>query len=422
MLEPRVHRHPVLLGFPSAREKLRAFPRNLTGAVVQRPWWQQVLVIALAWFFVVQLAGIVGTEVLVPWRGWGGGAEPAQLMGKAGSFEGRFVRWDSSYYLQIALNGYRPDGDERAFFPLYSFLSAGLSSFLGLPLLWSGLFVSVMSFVGACFLLYQWVLIDYCPRIARWTVVWACCFPMSFFFLAFYSESLFLLLSIASLFLARRGRFLVSGLAIALAGATRPYGFLLAVPYIIEFWQQRSFVWQQSIKFVGGAVIAPLGTLSYMVFLGVQAHNMNLFSVYQSATQAWQGHLSWPWVTFVHGLDAALFGTAIEPVWFSRALVWQDLVYALFGLVIAVWGMLHLRLGVAVYLLTSIVFFWTTHGPYGYAFWSMPRHVAILVPIYLSLGLLTLKLPGQYRYFLLVASISLLGLLSAWFASGRWVA
>jgi hypothetical protein len=122
------------------------------------------------------------------------------------------------------------------------------------------------------------------------------------------------------------------------------------------------------------------------------------------------------------GLNAALFGANIQADWFSRAEVWQDLMYALLGLACAVWAFFHMRRSTAVFLLGSMLFLTSNHGPYGYAFMAMPRWIAALFPVYPVLALQTLKLSGRYRWLLLAGSIGLLGFLSAWFVSGRWVA
>lgn len=394
------------------------------GKVFARPWWHQILIIACAGFVFIQFSGVLGTRILAPLKGWetaGIGALGGDIQ-KADSLEGRFVRWDSGYYLQIAQDGYTSTGDERAFFPLYPLVCSLVSKILGLPLLWSGLLVSVSSYVAASILLYRWILIDYDPQVARWAVIWLYAFPMSFFFIAFYAEPLLLLTSVAGIYMARRGRFISSGIAIALAGATRPVAFLLAIPYVIEFWQQQSFDWHRLLRFAVGACIAPVGTIGYLVYRSILSGSSNLLSIHSPGTTQWQSFtITWPWITLFDGLAAALFGSGIYTDWFSRALVWQDLTYALLGLALAVWAWFRLRPSVAAFLLISVLFFYTNHGPLNYAFWSLPRHLAALFPIYLVLALLTVRLTGKYRWILLAVSVGLQGLLSAWFASGRWV-
>jgi hypothetical protein len=61
------------------------------------------------------------------------------------------------------------------------------------------------------------------------------------------------------------------------------------------------------------------------------------------------------------------------------------------------------------------------HGPLGHSFDSIPRHITNLTPLYLAIALFLTQLPVKFRWLALVLSIVQLGLLSAWFASGRWV-
>lgn len=246
---------------------------------------------------------------------------------------------------------------------------------------------------------------------------------MSFFFSSLYAEALFLFTSIAAVYFARRGQFIASGFAIALAGATRLPAFLLAIPYILEFWKQHNFYWLRWLKFGIGALLAPLGVACYLLFLGYQTGTLDVITVYTSNQAAeWKRALDWPWATLYDGIRAALWGVNINADWFSRAIAWQDLTYALIALAIALWALFHLRPSIAAFLFVSVLFLFANHGPYGYAFYSMPRYVAAVFPIYLALALLTIKLPDRYRSIPLAVSLVVMGFLAAWFATGRWVA
>lgn len=385
-------------------------------------WWQSTLLIILATILYIHGAGLIGTKILVPKIGWdNGGILPADEF--ADTVEGRFARWDTGYYLMISEFGYRPDGCECAFFPLYPLLIRFVSKALGISSLWGGLLVSVSCFIGSGLFLYKWVLLEGDSKQALWSVVWLCIFPMSFFFVSLYTESLFLLLSIAAIYFSRRGKFISAGLAIAFAGATRPTAFLLAIPYILEFILQNNFHLRRCLRFIIGGLFAPLGLFSYLIYLSHQRSSLNVIDIYfvnQSAE--WNRTLTWPWITFYDGIRAAFMGVNIQPDWFSRLLVWQDLVYALFTLSVAIWALSYFRLSISAYLVTNVLFLISNHGPYGYAFYSIPRYIAVLFPLYPIFSLLSLIIPTRYRWLIIVLPIILLGLLSTWFATGRWVA
>jgi hypothetical protein len=282
--------------------------------------------------------------------------------------------------------------------------------------------VSVSAFIGAGLFLYSWVRIDYAPDQALLATIWMYIFPMAFFFVAFYGEPLLLLASIASMYFARRSQFVASGLAIAIAGASRGTAFLLAVPFIIEFWQQRDFAFAKWFQFLLGVAFAPVGTLAYLAFLS-QSGSGDMLSTYTSlTTNTWQTFYTWPWSTLWDGLKAGLFGTAIGSDWFSRALVWNDLFYGVLGLGLGLWSMRSMRYSAAAFLLAGMIFLLTVHGPYGYALWSTPRRVAVLFPLYLAIALIVCRWSPLYRWCAALVSLIMLGLFSAWFVSGRWVA
>ena len=395
---------------------------NVINNGLTRTWWLLILILTMTSFLLIRISGFVGTQVLVPLFGWESGIA-AVNEDEVNSIEGQFARWDSGYYLQIAQSGYRPDGTERGFFPLYPMFIRFVSSLSGLSFIWSGLLISIISFILACLILYKWVIIDYQQGIAQYTVLWACIFPMTFFCVAVYPEALFFLFSITSIYFARRGQFLLSGVMIALAGATRPTAFLLAIPFILEFYQQRDYSKPRLVKFGAGMMVAPIGVISYIFFLAMQLGNFDLLKNYsQLLSSEWDSYITWPWVTLYDGFNSAIFGVNINTDWFSRALVWQDLLFALFALSISIWALFRLRASVAVFLLLSTLFYFANHGPFGYAFWSLPRHISSIPPIYLALAILTVNLPRQFRWLPISFSIGLLLILTAWFVSGRWVA
>lgn len=211
------------------------------------------------------------------------------------AIESHFAYWDSGYYLRIAESGYRPNGPERAFFPLYPMLTRLVSGYTGLSLLRSGWVISMMGFLAGGVLLHHWMRAEYGARTALWGLIWFCFFPVSFFSIGFYPESLYLFLSIGAIYFARCGWFPASGLCIAVAGAAWPVGFLLAVPYIVEFMLQRDFRRVRWLQFITGASIAPLGTLAYLIFLAIQGGGADPVALYNdNLEQHWRMSFAWP--------------------------------------------------------------------------------------------------------------------------------
>jgi hypothetical protein len=393
----------------------------LQAAVYQLAWWQSVLLIATAAGAYIFTAAWIGSRLIVASRGWAEGV-PTLDVTRPADLEGLFARWDSGFYLQIVLRGYAPDGWERAFFPLYPMLVRGLSA-AGPSVLWSGLLVSCLSFVGSALLLYKWLRCDYSHGLALLAVATLAFSPFSFFLVAFYAESLFLLLSFAGAYFARRGWFVASGLAIGLAGAARPQAFLLVIPLVAEFWRYRQ-EWRTRLASWGVALSAvPLGSGSFTLWLATQTQGTGGSLPYLGNVQGvWKTSFTWPWVSLFDGVRAAVTGADIQHDWFSVALVWHDLAFAVLGIGLAIWAVRRIYPGSAVYLWVGLILVFATHGPYGYALWSDTRRVFTLFPIYVALALVVQRFGRSTRFAFLGLSTTWLGVLAAWFASGRWVA
>lgn len=180
------------------------------------------------------------------------------------------MRWDAGWYLSVALDGYHfnptnPGQQNIAFFPAYPVLTRLGAAFLGaystgtaigpgenkVELLYhqhrrtvmSGLIISLAAFALALVYLFRFAR-DLLPDgpdgdahgneretgIAAAAVAVACAYPFSFFFSAFYTESLFLLGAIAVFYHMERQEWRPAIAWGLLVGLTRPNGCLLSVP------------------------------------------------------------------------------------------------------------------------------------------------------------------------------------------------
>ena len=165
-------------------------------------------------------------------------------------------RWDALWYQHIAESGYQPDDGSTAFFPLYPLLARGLSSVLGGNVVLAQLVVSGAAYFGALWLLWKLVRFEV-PRLPGrprevagsggtllllvpfLTVMLTALAPAGFFFLAPFTESLFLLLTVASFWLMRNGHLWAAGAVAFLASLTRTQGVLLALPLAYEHLRAR---------------------------------------------------------------------------------------------------------------------------------------------------------------------------------------
>jgi Mannosyltransferase (PIG-V) len=271
-------RHAVHPANPLHRRIIRglrasgdASPSSLArGALVSR-----VAVLAIGYFAVVTI-GIDRTMV---------GFELSP--DKAFNLPGRF---DAGWYGGIALDGYSFEGrfDKQqnvAFFPAFPMLmrAAGypLGAFAkGVPkerrmarMLWGGVTVSLIAFAWAA--VYLW-------RLARDTigedragaaVALLAAYPFSVFFSAPYTESVFLLGAVATIYHFRRGELVPAAAWGLLVGLTRPNGCFLSIVLallILEKLRIREiakFPNSQISKLLAAAAAPGVGMLIYSAYV-----------------------------------------------------------------------------------------------------------------------------------------------------------
>jgi hypothetical protein len=146
-----------------------------------------------------------------------------------------WARWDSGWFLRIAEHGYHA-GAEPAFYPLYPATIAGLGRVLGSHYVLAGLLVSLAACLGSFALLYRIAETHLGAEGARRAVLYLAVFPMALFLQAVYSESLYLLLTLAAFLLAERRRFLAAGVLAGLALLTRSAGIALLPALVLFAW------------------------------------------------------------------------------------------------------------------------------------------------------------------------------------------
>lgn len=181
-------------------------------------------------------------------------------------------RWDSGFYLSIASEGYRYQGvalPSVAFFPLLPLLIKLLTPLVGDALI-AGLLITNAALLAAMVLLYRLVEDEWGTRIATRSVWYVLIFPTAFFGSALYSESLFLLAAIGTLYAARRGRWGWAALLGIMATLTRLVGLIVAPMLLAEWWMQRQrrpHEQRPSLWALLAPTAAPLGTAGYMLYL-----------------------------------------------------------------------------------------------------------------------------------------------------------
>jgi len=210
-------------------------------------------------------------------------------------------RQDAVWYLRLADEGWSEDDASAAFFPLYPLTVRVVSWVLPGDDLFAAILVSNVAFLGALLALFALTTEAFGVRIARRTIVVTAIFPTAFFFLAPYTESLFLFLSVLAFREARRDRW--SGVAVfgGLAALTRSAGILLLPA--LAFDALRGAGGRAMLARLAGVAAIAIAPLAWFAWWGV-AHGNWLAPLDAQAT--WQRELHPPWATLAHAVDLAI--------------------------------------------------------------------------------------------------------------------
>jgi Mannosyltransferase (PIG-V) len=323
-------------------------------------------------------------------------------------------RFDGLWFLRIATEGYVNGDGSAAFFPLYPLLIRFLSPVLGGHPLAAAFLISHVAAYGAMAFLYFLTASEWDERVARRTVLYLAVFPTSFFLLSPYSEALYLLLVLACLWGARRGRWAVAGLAGAGAAATRNLGVLLVLPLVVEAFQR----WREDRKArrfltsVAWSAVVVAGLAAYLLFWRALSGDV-LAPLHQQAT--WQREASFPVATVVRGTREAFRFVGLFPGGY-HLVDWLIVVPALAG---AVWVVVRTRPMYTAYTWASLV------APLSFIFplrpfMSLPRFLLPVFPILWAGAVWGLRKRGIHEA-LVAVSAGLLGLLTVLFVNWYYV-
>ena len=207
-----------------------------------------------------------------------------------------WAHWDGRWFLLIAHRGYAAPASP-AFYPLYPAL-IWVAGHATADFLLGGLLVSWICFAGAAYLLYRLVADDFGPRIGALSVVFLSIAPTSFYFQAVYSESLFLLLVLASFRCAQKRHWLLAGTMGLLACLTRATGAVLVLPLAIMYLQARQWRWQR-VRADALTVLLPFAGFGFYALYLWRAYGDPLLMIH--AERHWHRRFSDPLVTIVSG-------------------------------------------------------------------------------------------------------------------------
>ena len=220
-----------------------------------------------------------------------------------------WYRFDTAHYIEIADFGYDFDPVNSVWPPIYPFLIK-IFGFIFKPTIVSALFVTNIFFILALFLLYLFIQDFFDEETAKKTLFFAVIFPTSFYFIAGYTESIFLFFSVAVFMLLKKKKWLWAGIISACAALTRVQGILLVIPIVIELWLEyfpkRDF--KSFFTHIFSCSFAPFayGLYSLYVFFGLR-----LDWPWNTLSNHWGQNFSWPWEGIVY-TTSILLGMRVE--------------------------------------------------------------------------------------------------------------
>jgi Gpi18-like mannosyltransferase len=314
-------------------------------------------------------------------------------------------RWDAVHYIDIATNGYH--GTDMAFFPLLPLLIGVLGRAIGNHLI-AGLVISNVAFFFALLFLYKLVEHEFDRAVARRAIFYISIFPTAVFFSAVYTESLFLMLTVASFYYMRERQWWLAGAIGLLASLTRIEGILLAVPFAIEWWSAHRENTAAGAKNLVPIVLIPLGLVIFMAYLWVLNGDPLYFSHVQSH---WNRQLAAPWTSI--GNSFHKIATAVGPQTVAQQVL--ELVFTALMIGVLAGGWRKLKASYVAYMSLSILMPLCTSS-----LMSMPRFALVLFPMFAILALWGGR--PRINNAIVALSLPLLGLFTVLFADWYWVA
>jgi hypothetical protein len=333
---------------------------------------------------------------------------------------GVWYRWDTGWFMTIAIHGYGSMAETIVFAPLYPFVVRLLGKILGGQYLLAGVIISNAAYLGALYLLYRLVDSEFSEHVAKRSLLWFVVYPGAFFFLAAYTESLFLLLILLAFHGAQRRRWTLAAAGVLLATLTRWAGLALVLPVAWEAltdagwtpWPVRLRDWLHQARRAWRGLLAaaagPAAMVAYFAHLQI-AGQSSPFDAYDSS---WHSRFSWP----LEYLAEAVRSTLMGQLFLADAI---GLVMLVLFLGLTVVGFWRLRASWWLFALFSQLFF-MLRIPEQRPLEGALRYLAVLFPCFVVLALVVRN--RWLRASMTVFFVLLQALLLALFARWLWVA
>lgn len=342
------------------------------------------------------------------------------FVGSRNLFDERLPRWlydnalprffwlwanlDGGHYLSIARDGYYDY--EYGFFPLYPLAIRLMRFLIQVPFVLGGLIITYLSFWIFLKRFWRLLRLDFSQQDSRRMIIMFLAFPVAFYLLAVYTDSLYLMLMIFCFWFARQRQWRWAGVAGGLAALARFPGIALFPALLVEWLTQE----KKQHRFPLWLFLIPLATLGYLFYIQVSKGDWRLFF---SSMGVWkQNQYVLPFQTVYRYFK--ILGTATSRS-FVHLISLTELI-SMFGSVgLLMWGMKKIRPSYLVYAASYLVLPLSSG-----TFTGMPRYVLHAFPIMMLLALFLKKHPKALAIVTVVFMVLQL-VFVAYFSQGHFV-
>lgn len=327
----------------------------------------------------------------------------------------QWANFDGPHYITIAEKGYEGTGLIQAFFPLYPLTVRWLNKIVNNFLI-SGLLISNGSFLLALFYFQKLLKLEKIKN-KKSVLLFLLFFPASFYFGAFYSESLFFLLTVLFFLAIFKKKWLSAALFSGLASGARLVGIFLGPALLFEYWRSKNKKQLKSkfyLKSLFLLLVSLSGFLFFCFYLYKEFGDPLFFAKVQSGFGASRQteklvllyQVIWRYFKMIMTMKKS------DILFFT---IMQEFIFSVLALGLLIWAAFKkMKIPYLIYGFGSF-FLPTLTGNFS----SMPRYIALIFPLYFVFAQIKKK---QVRLLILILFGILLIINTALFVRGFWVA
>lgn len=360
-----------------------------------------ILKIFLFWRLGLLLLTFIGSQIFPLAENGGIGAVGAN---QDFNFWASWAQWDGGHFYNIAKFGYFGP-NEYAFFPLFPILIRLTSFLLFDNILLAGFLITNIAFLIFLYVFYELIKTKYDKKIAQNSLITLITFPTTYFAVAYYSESLFLLFIALTFLLLEKRKFLQAAIFVSLASLTRTLGIFLVIPQIISYLQDIKFNIRNINAKALSIPVALAGFGAYSTYLYLNFKDSLYFFTVQST---WHRSLTSPLSTIYSYLSQNITQKSFNE--------YLDIFLTITFLLILAIGVKKIPFSWWLFALLAILIPTSTG-----TLTSMPRYLLASLPVFILIGDYLTK-ATRLKFIIWSGALILQIALAIMFVNGHWTA